>query len=336
MNREEFYQQQMARSANAAQRIQEIQPLYTACRFADTSDEFNDAFAELWNKATPYCFRIIVALTHASQHATDDILQEISLALFEKLQVERQSGGVSPNFSAYISEVSRGKAFDFGRSRTRYNKRFFEIVQNDMDDCYESNRSIDDFADASTPETDFEDKAKVKLVHWILTAYAERLFSYEQLPQKALANCYARVLYQLDYFFGSNSTNNKESSHWASSADWAFVRMNKKTFSYLARESEQIVQWQLSPSIVWCHSFTEHLEQLSDLVSPPRALKELVYTCFFGKEAIAKWTESIHDSVLKQVASKLQNDPYYYALANEYIAKGSKLYKLLVRGGNER
>lgn len=336
MDCEKFYQQQMARSERAERRQRKLQPLYEACRNAGSSAKFDESFEALW-VAIEHEYRPVVrALTVAPDHLIDDIMQDISISLFQSILREREAGTISPNFDGLVGTVARRRAYDYGRARKRVQKRFVDVIRNDDSENDRKEDPLEGIPDSATPASKAEDRDRLEFVHWMLKAYAEALLAYTKAPQKVLANCYARVLYHLDYLFGPNAALKSAYAKTATSVEWAYIHMDQKRISTLAAESEQTIQWQLYPTLRWCDVFRRNLEEQSDLVTPPCALKDLYYTQLFGKENISDWAESIHESIFNKVARRLAKEPRYLDLAREYLARGSKLSKLLEKGEKER
>lgn len=236
----------------------------------------------------------------------DDALQDGSLAVSQKIEKDRLTHERQSGFPYYVRTIYRNKALDF--IKREYDKAqqnpviSLDDLNTDGEGKIREFLGQDVFGELEESKLELE---RQSVCGQYLYMYVNTLMSYGNDPQKPLALCFAKILYQLEALFKA-----LEDPQTSSSITWAWSRMGEKNLLQLGMDSQCSVQTYLNKNLYWKKPFLTKLTE----ESPYNGVlwKDLVYTQVFSKKQTSNWVESIHKSVFLQTARKMQADKKLY------------------------
>lgn len=269
-----------------------------------------DSFSALSKAVNEYCRGVVWTILQKSEDV-DDAMQIGQIAVLEAL--ENKTIG-SDGLAYFARCVYKNKALDMARKNARERKKMWSIDQQPEDG--DGDRQSIDIPGGGDPGTTMEDDLKRRLCDALVKKYCLALTASTAYPPRSLALYYGRLLphiLQVDY----NEKTIPDSK--ATSATWAYERMEGRTIGALGEDSERGLQAMVEASLHWCSAFYEQLEK--PVVTPDKTmpLKEAVYTDLYGKEKIEDWADYMHKAVLKDAARTVLAEPEMVRLMREYI-----------------
>ena len=296
---------------------------------ADTS------FNELLNLIDARCIHNVRKLLWINGLYNDEneneIIQNARISVWEYLKKNSGDAQISGSFEAYVYGIYNNKALDVVRKASRKRKKFGDITSLDEMDAMENGTIGDHIADAnSDPLSMRATDEKRKLCESLFEIYVSSMMNSKAYPPRGLALYYARILPHLLHVNFSVETIPDSK---ATSAKWAFSRMENQTIAFLKNDSEQEIHAYVSPNLNWGELFVEQLEEYVFVDSRQVKLKNAIYTNLYGKDKIEDWADSMHKKVIKDAAKDIMSKSELRELAIDYISERDTLFSL-VKGGS--
>ena len=149
--------------------------------------------------------------------------------------------------------------------------------------------------------------------------YCRLMMDYRREPQKALALCYGRVLYQLEYF-----EKNYSLSDFLTEPAVAHARMGQRNLEALALDSETSLSRLLETPLRWSPAYRENLQQKSPY-RDQAFWKDLVYVKEFTTVQTSHWVDSIGASVCNKLRKSLEHNAQWHIWRKQFTEPLAKL-----------
>lgn len=353
---ERFAQLAIARGQQQASTEEELRRLYEEYHTTGNLDCLNDLIldAELLGKGIAY--RTLNQNGQGSMTTFQDCLQEISIDFFELLQEDLRTGHRQEDIVRTIRHLYRVRAIDFCRSKFSETKKGVPLSLENINETDEGKKRevVGEEDDGLRVDFQFEQE-KVELFHVINSLYLRNILSAAGEPQRPIALCYARFLYQLEM---RNSPEEMEKAaqkklakddrktvsfhrKWTEamediqvpattmSAKWAMDRMAGKNLRELSRDSQESIQKYFDETLHWSQDFLASLLQMCPY-RDGTLWQDIVYTDEFTSKKTSYWADTLHAGVVSKLMGQIQAD----AALEEWVMEiDSPVKTLLVCAG---
>lgn len=337
ISKEQFAQAAIRRGREQASDEQTLMELYE--RYLQTGDtkSLNSLIQCAERLGHGIAYHVLQMSSHFKTADFEDYLQEISLRLYQKLERERASGAQQDNILYTVRRFYRLRAWDIINWLATRQKRNGESVSLDTalqetDDSRQTDRV------SLSVELQQEDPALVSertaLCGRLIHLYLEDMLAYEREPQKVLAVCFARVLYQIESLYDPDeivraseervkkdtrkrvdettkrleATRAAQTPATATSVGWAMRRMWGQNLASLTSEAQRSLQKNYDPTLVWGHKMVEQLSEPSTW-DETWSWGEIVYTEAFTTKQTSQWSDTVHRALVHQLCAQIQTDP---------------------------
>lgn len=266
---------------------------------------------QLWN--TGFC----------SDEVEDIALQDARMAVFEAMRGTTDSDQVRENFAYYAFGIYKNKTQD--AIRKELNRRNNLPTVSTEEPVGESGKKIEDIL-PPVLSNDGEKDEQRKVYDGVFRIYCAAFLTSKAFPPRGIALYYARVLPHLLYAIPESK---------ATSAKWAFKRMESQSIDGLKRDSEHSLQCNVDSGLAWG---TEFIRQLNDELSiSGRAVRlgDVIYTEVYDKAKIEDWAESMHKATIKAAIALLTEDRELFNLAKEYATDNNVLNRFMEKKGDK-
>lgn len=327
MTKEIFAQSEIEKGCARQSEQDQIEQLYDTYLATGNSWVLDDLLALIAKNSRSQVTWVLSNSSYYHLADVDDALQEGSLAVSKKVKKDRVTHERQPGFSYYVRRIYRNKAVDFVKNQ--YEKAGQKLIMSldalntDEEGKIREFLGQDVFGELEESKLELE---RQSVCGQYLSIYVNTMMSYENDPQKPLALCFAKILYQLESLFKAF-----EDPHTNSSIIWAWSRMGGKNLLQLGLDSQRSVQTYLNKNLYWKKPFLTKLTEESPYAGI--LWRDLVYTQVFSKKETSNWVESIHKSVVIQTARKIQADEKLY---ESVMAVDSPVRREFLRRGKEK
>lgn len=273
-----------------------------------------------------------------SDESEHTAMQESRIAIWERIRKCRENGQPDPDFIRYCKGIYYHKAMDVVREQNTYRSRFSDKIGRapvSLDvPLPEGGKNLGDTVEdtKSSPDISLSLEEQRWVFNSLFLLYCQTLVTAKAEPPRELALYYARILPHVLHINHEIETIPDEKM---ASAKWAFEHMKGQTMQVLGEKSEKEMQELINQALKWQDTFWQQLEQTVYINTEKAVLKDIVYTDVYGKGKIEDWSESMHNTIVKEAYKIAMNDPKLVESATEYISDRDKIY-CLVKGGRDR
>lgn len=261
-----------------------------------------------------------------------DYLQEISEMFLKKLRSDHEKKYRQENIVFTIRSFYRHRAEDLRDAlASRYNGR--ATVSLEALNQTPDGKTIEKISTEEEPSEEELIREKAELCNTITRLYIQTMLGRDDSPQRVMALCYARILYQLEMRYdGSRIEHHAEkliakdtrvkytdfekmsiafsavqTPKKPSSPGWALERMGCQTLLELTADSQSSLQEHFDESLSWQKPFLANLTNPS-ACDKTRLWKDIVYTEHFTEKQTSAWANSVHMSVYNQLMDLIEQD----------------------------
>ena len=268
----------------------------------------NIAFSELIHMLDDLCVSWVRAQLWKTGCYNDDnvdtILQNARLSVWETILKENEERN---NFAQYAFGIYKKKTFDIIRKTIR-RKNNMNVVSID-EPVGDSGKSLIDVLTFEQPNA-FEQNDILKIYNNVFKIYCTAFMDSNAFPPRILALVYARVLpHILEKIPYSKAT----------SAKWAFDRMDVHSVGKLGVDSEKTLQTNVDRKLHWGDPFIIQLNDRIEISGKSMILKDVIYTDNYNKAKIEDWADSMHKTAVTGAKKLLIKNKNLLELIQEYF-----------------
>ncbi len=256
----------------------------------------------------------------SSDEIKDTVLQDAHMAVSEAAGSAAGPGQAKDNFAYYAFGIYKNKTHDAIKKESR-RRKIFPVVSME-EPIGESGQTVGDILPPA-PFDDGEREERRRVYGGVFHVYCAAFLSSKAFPPKSIALCYARVLpHLLDAIPESKAT----------SAKWAFTRMEGQSIDSLKGDSEHTLQRHVDSSLAWGAEFVRQLNGTLTVADRTSRLGDVIYTTVYDKGKIEDWADSMHKAAVKTAMALLAADSSLLDLAKEYAATNNVLSRFMRKG----
>lgn len=331
MRQEEHIENLINQAHSVNDASSKIQKAYEAYVMSGTESSFNELLSLIDDRCIHNVRKLLWINGLYNDENEYEIIQNARISVWEFLKNNGEAGMFSGSFEAYAYGIYNNKALDVVRKASRRRKNYGDIASLDEMDPLENGTVGDHIADGkSDPEIMKATSEKRKLCQDLFEIYVSSMLNSKAFPPRSLALYYARILpHLLHVNFNIETIPDSK----ATSAKWAYSRMENQSVVFLKNDSEQEIHMYVSPSLNWGNVFVEQLEDNVVVGSVQMKLKNAIYTELYGKEKIEDWADSMHKKVIKDAAKDVMGKSELRELAIDYISERDSLFSMVKGGG---
>lgn len=274
---------------------------------------------------TPWVRRQLWKSKTYTEENEDIALQDARMAVSEVVRNTPDQEQARDNFVSYAFGIYKNKANSVIRSVCDRRKKYAEVSTEEP--VGEDGKTIQDLI----PAVPFDDGEKEELRRAVIGAfryYCVAFLTSDAFPPRSLAFCYARVLVHL-----LDDTVTK-----ATSAKWAYQRMEDRSMDALKEESQHILQRTVDRSLAWGPKFLGQMEEPLRLPDHILRLGDVIFTEVYNKNKIEDWAESMHEKTVTVASALIPEDRELCELIKAYAVSNTVLSRFLgkKKGGKSR
>ena len=305
------------RSAEREKKAISIQKQYLRCLGVREESAFDELLLLLDEYCIPWVRKQFWNAGFCSDEVENIALQDARMRVFEAMRGITDLDQARDNFAYYAFGIYKNKTLN--AIRKEFNRRNNLPTVSTEEPIGESGRIIEDILPPVLPNDGEKDEQR-EVFDRVFHIYCTAFLTSKAFPPRCIALCYARVLpHLLDAIPESKAT----------SAKWAFTRMESQSLDSLKRDSEYSLQCNVDRRLAWGAEFIRQLDDELTISGKAFRLGDVIYTEVYDKAKIEDWAESMHKATIKAAIALLAADRGLLNLVKDYATDDNVLNRFL-------